>query len=293
MKISVVIPAYNAKNKIRPTIESILSQSLLPHEIIVVDDGSSDGTADYVQSLSQDILVVSQENGGPSKARNYGVSLASSDWVAFCDADDIWFVDKLRAQVDWLRDNPACGILFSNMRKELSDGAQLGLVTEADDALTKLEIIRLIAEEVLFPSTMIIKKELFLSLGGFNTAYRWAEDIDLVLRAVLDAEIQFIGEPLAIHKVYKDSLSRSVNAEKGNLCLIRAWTNFLKGGHDQPQEMTSMVKAIISSYYFDIGYHCQYRRRREYLFKSWVMDKRSVRKFLHLSKSRIHCSIRQ
>ena len=94
-RVSVVIPAYNAAAYLRRALHSVLAQTVPAHEIIVVDDGSEDGTADYVERTFPMVRVLRQPNGGPGAARNRGVREASGDWIGLWDADDMWLPEKL------------------------------------------------------------------------------------------------------------------------------------------------------------------------------------------------------
>ena len=89
MKISVIIPAYNASKFIYNCIESVLCQTFLPHEIIIIDDGSTDNIAEIV-SFYPSVILLKQNNKGPSAARNLGMNRASGNWISFLDADDTW-----------------------------------------------------------------------------------------------------------------------------------------------------------------------------------------------------------
>lgn len=104
--ISLIIPAYNARRTIGETIESVLAQTLVPDEIIVVDDGSSDGTADHPVLAHSNIRVLRQDNAGAAKALNVGVANASGDYVSFLDADDLWLPEKQKLQLDVLTGRP-------------------------------------------------------------------------------------------------------------------------------------------------------------------------------------------
>ena len=97
MKISVIIPTYNRKKYIKRAIDSVIRQSYKPFEIIVIDDGSTDGTYELIKKSysSSQISLEKQINNGVSSARNKGVKLANGDWIAFLDSDDEWFKDKL------------------------------------------------------------------------------------------------------------------------------------------------------------------------------------------------------
>ena len=104
--ISVVIPTYNRRKTIGRSIDSVLNQTLFPSEIIVVDDGSTDGTCDYIQSNFPSIRLLQQPNKGVSSARNMGIRSSNSDWVALLDSDDEWFPQKLEKQVMTLSQSP-------------------------------------------------------------------------------------------------------------------------------------------------------------------------------------------
>ena len=100
MNISVVIPTYNRKHTLPRAIASVLNQTLQPTEIIMVDDGSTDGTADWIQETYPRINPISQSNKGVSAARNIGIKYAKCDWIALLDSDDEWLPDKLERQVE-------------------------------------------------------------------------------------------------------------------------------------------------------------------------------------------------
>jgi cellulose synthase/poly-beta-1,6-N-acetylglucosamine synthase-like glycosyltransferase len=102
--VSVIIPAYNAAPQIGRAIESALAQTHAPLEILVVDDGSRDRTAEIVGRLPPPVRLIRKENGGPATARNLGAREARGEWLALLDADDWWFPDKLRAQLACVTD---------------------------------------------------------------------------------------------------------------------------------------------------------------------------------------------
>jgi glycosyltransferase involved in cell wall biosynthesis len=97
VKISVIIPAYNCQNTISKSIDSIIAQSFKAHEIIVVDDGSSDNTFNYVRQMFPEVKLYKQENKGPASARNLGISVASGNWISFLDSDDTLNHDALKS----------------------------------------------------------------------------------------------------------------------------------------------------------------------------------------------------
>ena len=106
MKISVIIPTFNRKKTIGRAIQSVKNQSLSPFEILIIDDGSKDGTEEWVKEKFQNIKYIYQNNQGVSSARNIGIENAYGDWVAFLDSDDEWLPNKLYEQVRSVESNP-------------------------------------------------------------------------------------------------------------------------------------------------------------------------------------------
>ena len=110
LDVSVIVPAYKAQETIGAALRSALSQELAPREVICVDDGSPDATADLVAREFPGVRLVRQENAGPSAARNRAAALAQGEWLAFLDADDVWLPQKLRLQAAALAAEPGIGM---------------------------------------------------------------------------------------------------------------------------------------------------------------------------------------
>src|SRR5262249_27723626 len=112
-KVSVIIPAYNTEKFLAETIRNVLDQTYGDYEVIVVDDGSSDGTLGVARSFEPRIKVLAQPNGGPASARNLAIRNSRGDYIAFLDSDDLWMTDKLEEQIAFLGRNPAVGLVYS------------------------------------------------------------------------------------------------------------------------------------------------------------------------------------
>src|ERR1700722_20888411 len=112
-KITVAIPVYNSEHCLRETLESALAQTFPAHEIIVVDDGSTDGTAALVQSFGDRVRYIRQENSGASAARNNAIQHATGDWIAFLDHDDLFQPSKLDKQRAVIEANPQFVVIYS------------------------------------------------------------------------------------------------------------------------------------------------------------------------------------
>ena len=205
--ISVVIPLYNKESCIRKTIDSILSQSFRDFEIVIVDDGSSDGSAKIVSSIPDDrIRLITKVNGGPSSARNRGIEEAKGDYVAFIDADDIWSPDYLKEMVDLMADFPDAVIWGFNYSM-IQDGQVKNSVVE--------EYRGYVSERWdYFPfffssSSTCCRRSTLIELGGFDERMVYGEDIDMWFRLLLRGKGVLDTRVLAFYnKDGEDSLTQ-------------------------------------------------------------------------------------
>jgi glycosyltransferase involved in cell wall biosynthesis len=188
--ISVVVPAYNAERWIGRAITSVLRQTVRPAEIVVVDDGSTDGTAEAVQKQGPTIRYFQQKNSGPSVARNRGIQEAKSEWIAFLDADDEWLPHKIESQLLALEKNldlkwcgSACDIVSNKPQRSRSPAACAIQESPHDAELcyfaASLKGVRFIT------SGFVIHRSIFRELGGFDPELRSGEDVDLWCRIAL------------------------------------------------------------------------------------------------------------
>lgn len=209
--ISVVIPAYNAELFLADAIRSVLEQTVAPLEIIVVDDGSDDGTARVAQRFGERVRLIRQPNGGPSSARNSGVAAASGDWVAFLDADDAWLPEKLDRQAPLLAE-PGVGVVCC--------GRSRNRARQGWRWLTFDEIWE--ANEIVV-STAVVRRDVLNSLGGFNPKLCGVEDWDLWLRiSVAGWKIACLYENLYRYHPAPGSLSQRIEAfTEGHIEVIR------------------------------------------------------------------------
>jgi glycosyltransferase involved in cell wall biosynthesis len=206
MSISVIIPAYNAGGTIARAIESVLNQTLPPDEVIVVDDGSTDNTAEVIKKFGNQVHYIYQENSSCGAARNTGIRAANSDWVALQDADDEWLTHKLETQIKLLEANPELQWCGSNCYlatrgnhtyKSDPDRAReamsgLGYFDNFFQAFSKNSIR-------LHPNTVIIKRHVFNEIGLFNEELLRSEDTDMWCRiAFVYPKFGFVPEPLTI-----------------------------------------------------------------------------------------------
>ena len=221
MDVSVVIPAYNASEHIAATLRSVFDQRQPPLEIIVVDDGSTDDTATVAAALGS--RVVTQRNAGPSAARNAGVGVASSPWIAFLDADDRWLPAYLETIASALSHCPDVAAIFTDYRLDdpASPQASWFAVDRFYRALRGNEIapgVRRFANHDLSrallrsrsfvgTSALVVRRAAFVQCGGFDESFHWAEDLEFMLRLFARAPAAAIEKPLSVYRKHGGSLT--------------------------------------------------------------------------------------
>jgi len=207
MKISVVIPTYNRVESLSRALNSILTQIEKPDEIIVVDDGSTDNTAELIKNHFPDVRYIFQKNNGVSAARNVGIEASNYDWIAFLDSDDEWMPHKLIEQKKHILESPNyqfChteeiwmrnGKFVNQMKKHKKSGGHI-----FDKCLPLC---------VISPSSVLMKKSLFEEVGLFREDLPACEDYDLWLKICAKQAVGFVEKPSIIkHGGHEDQLSK-------------------------------------------------------------------------------------
>ena len=198
MNISVIIPTYNRKHSLPRTLDSVLAQSFQPFEIIVIDDGSTDGTADWLKSNYLSIKSISQSNQGVSSARNIGIKQAEGNWIALLDSDDEWLPDKLAKQVKALKENPEFLFCHTNeiwIRNGVRVNQQKKHQKYGGHIFEKcLDMCR------VSPSSSLFHKSVLDDVGLFNEKLKVCEDYDLWLRISAQYPVLFLDELLIDRK---------------------------------------------------------------------------------------------
>ncbi len=217
--VSVVIPTYNSITYLPKTIESVLNQTFTDFEVIIIDDGSSDNTQEWISNLEDPrIKTVVQTNQGVAVARNTGIAAASGDYIAFLDSDDLWKPTKLEKQVQCLEANPGIGLVNTWIENIDKQGNYLATVPAPE---AEGNVWNQIIEEnlVLCGSVPMIRRCCFESVGEFDSNLLSAEDWDMWIRIAANCSFALIREPLVSYRQHLQS--KSNNLEKHLLHRLR------------------------------------------------------------------------
>lgn len=222
---SVIMAVFNGATTIGRAIDSVLSQTYPACELIVIDDGSTDNTAEVVRNYADSVRYLYQPNSGVSAARNKGVEIATGEWLAFLDADDYYYPDRLRLHADWIQQGPPVDFLTGNFDYRRPDGSLMGSSmenTESGRLLLKKstgngkvimadhEIGYFVEHHFGDTRTLSVPRKMFLSLGGFSTRFQVCEDVHLLIRLCAKSNrIGVVCQPMAAYVIFHQSVIRS------------------------------------------------------------------------------------
>ena len=218
-RVSVVIPTYNRGWVVNDAVDSVLNQAFQQYELIVVDDGSTDDTKAILREYGDRIRVIRQANRGVSAARNRGIRAAKAPLIAFLDSDDVWLADKLSVQVAFFDNHPAAAVCQTE-ETWIRNGVRVnpgkrhrkrsGMIFEPSLALC-----------LVSPSAVMLRKDLFETIGLFDESLPACEDYDLWLRISITHPIYLIDQPLIVKRGgHDDQLSRSWGLDRYRIASI-------------------------------------------------------------------------
>lgn len=261
IEVSVIIPTYNRANLIEQTITSIINQTLLPKEIIVVDDGSTDNTEEVVRQFGKRVRYLRIDNSGQCRARNVGVSAATSTWVAFCDSDDLWLPSKLEVQAQLINEAPDVEYMFTNFKIVVNDiwtdkakfdtlpksffGGNKRNIKDEYCVIDEPLFSKLLLNQPIFPSTVLMKRSLFDKIGGFvdSLGRTLSEDLEFSLRCVSQAPIGIVMTPLVGIRKHNSNFSNdSLKNKIGEIDILK----YVMANHNLNNDDVGAVKNQIS-----------------------------------------------
>jgi glycosyltransferase involved in cell wall biosynthesis len=200
--VSCIVPVFNGERHLGAALASLLVQTAPLGEIIVVDAGSTDGSADVVASFGSSVQSVHRPGSGPAAARNWGLGLAQGDFVAFLDQDDLWHPEKLARQLVCFEARPALDACITFIQKFWEPGFE-------DDADFYAGYPRGAAVPGYVSTTLLARRSVFDLVGSFNPALRFSDASDWFLRAAeRGVAVELLPEVLVYHRQHRSNLTR-------------------------------------------------------------------------------------
>ncbi len=264
--VSVIMPAYNCAAFVTEAIESVLEQDYANKELIVVNDGSTDATAEKVARFGARVRLIEQPNRGPAAARNRGVAEARGEYLAFLDGDDIWLPGKLAMQMSYVRGHPDVKIIFTGFARWLPersggypparDFAAWGAKDVIGPEYSGYLYATLLLDSVIHIITAVIERAAVTSLGGFDENLRVGEDYEFWMRASRVCLAHKIDRITALYRMQPESATRSapraVNHEY--MVLKRTLERFGTTGPDGRQVDEASLYGRLGKLCFAHGY---------------------------------------
>ncbi|BAQ65149.1 glycosyltransferase family A protein [Geminocystis sp. NIES-3709] len=225
---SVIIPVYNGEEFLGEAIESIIKQNYQPLEIIIVDDGSTDKTAEVAYKFKDVAKYIYQQNAGASSARNTGIKIAQGDLIAFLDSDDLWTPNILKSYVDFLQNNPQVDIVQGHLQNfRIENDLQTNSINK------KFGKPRL----PFNIGTFIYRKSVFERIGLFDENLRHSEDVEFLVR-IKENNLNraVLKSVILLYRRHKNSLISQYDETKLKNLHRQSWLKILKNNLDQRRQ---------------------------------------------------------
>ncbi len=287
--VSVIIPAYNAEKYIERTIHSALLQDYENLEIIVIDDGSTDNTADVVKKLAEKdrrLKYVHQQNGGVSSARNHGYKFSKGEYLAFLDADDIWLPDNVSKKLAHLQDNPDVGLVHSDALLIDENDNSLNEVKKGKSGWVLDDLLSWNETCIPAPSSIIVKREVIDSVGGFDTSLSTAADQEFFFRVASKYKIGRVEEVTWQYRIHSQNMHSNIALMEHD-CLLsykRATENNLFKSAAFRRKCYSNMFIILSGSWYHDGKNK--RKAVKYALKAvWVYPVNTLKLFRKIRKT--------
>lgn len=239
--ISVILPVYNGERYLAAAVQSILAQTCADFELLIVDDGSTDSTADIVRQFAAAdarVRVLWQDHGGIVAGLNRGLAEARGELIARMDADDIARPERFAKQVEFLRRHPACVAMGTAMLYVDPEGAPIDTQeteTDPDTLLRNLLLLNPDGKSGLAHPTVMMRRTVVLAVGGYRSNFEATEDIDLWLRLAERGSLGNVAEVLLDYRLHEESVSHRRRATQARNHLALARAGCLKRGLPPPE----------------------------------------------------------
>jgi glycosyltransferase involved in cell wall biosynthesis len=261
-EVSVIIPTYNSAKYVVEAVESVLAQTWRDFEVLVIDDGSTDDTAQVMRRYEAPVRYLRQANGGVAVARNRGIAESLGRYVAFLDADDTWLPHKLVRQMEALRQQPHHRACYAALMMVDADLNPTG-ISRSQRQGSSLEDLLTHGNVVATPSTVICERSLFNLVGGFDPVLSQCADWDMWVRLAAQTEFLYVDEPLVTYRQHEASMSRNASLLESDSLQV------LSKGFAMPELSESLrtkrQAAFARNYMVLAGTYFHARRYRDFL----------------------------
>lgn len=263
MRISVVIPTYNAGTFIEEAIASVLAQKPAVHEIIVVNDGSTDRDYSTLEGLDGRVRVLQQPNRGVAAARNAGFQAATAEYIAILDADDVWLPGKIAVQAEILRSNPEFDAVFcrgitwfpESQSNQWVLPQDLPKEQEGGDIVSRLYYPDFLCGIPVAPSTMVIKRSIWKELSGYKEGLHYGEDYEFYFRLSFSHQVALVERFGMLYRRHAESATAKIQIENHWATVISSAVSMLgtrdRSGHTVNPER---LRKHLASIHFQHGY---------------------------------------
>jgi glycosyltransferase involved in cell wall biosynthesis len=213
-RVSIIVPAYNADRFLAATLDSVMASTWRDFEVVVIDDGSTDGTAALVQQYPPPVRLLRQTNRGMSASRNRGILESDAEFIALLDADDLWHPMKLALQIECLEANPQAGVCFTEffswdgMQPPPFEPVSSGIL---DARLSGWIYHQMILTNFVLPSSALMPRRAFAKLGPFLCENQKTDDWEFFVRASQEFEFRKLAARLVAYRQTPQSLSKRVS----------------------------------------------------------------------------------
>ncbi|MCZ2225085.1 MAG: glycosyltransferase [Chitinophagales bacterium] len=257
VETSIIIPCYNAEKYIAEAIQSVLDQTYINWELIIIDDGSKDSSSKIIAKFLNDnrISFHQQTNSGVSSARNNGLKIAQGNYITYLDADDVWFKDNLKEKVNYLRNN-AIDVVYSSYEVINEKSESISKISDKAIYPTLKDILLQKGNYSTAPSGLVIKKEVLHKIGGFDTNLSNNADQDIWIRILFNNyKIALIEKPLWKYRIHENNMSNNISLlEKDSLYMFKkVATNNMFGSFWFKQKCYSKLYLMLAGSWWKEG----------------------------------------
>jgi len=272
-EVAVIIPCYDAAPYLARALESVFAQTYRDYCVYVIDDGSNDDTTAVLGPYAGRIVSLKQQHSGQAAARNHGIRLSDSPYVAFLDADDEWLPEKLERQVTMFREAPSQGMIYSDCFTS-GDGRSTGSCFARIGTPTGGRVFeRFLKTCDVYTPTVIVRRECLLDVGLFDETLPVGEDYNLWLRIAARWEVGVIPEVLAVRHVTPGSLSRTTSREQVASNVITVFEKLLGACPNLAPRERHALRVAIGWRHYGYGSYLlaqgESRRSQLQFLKSW------------------------